>query len=113
MQTLEKLRNNYLLLAKGVQTEGDAQRAWNSEIGESVQNDNQLALQQLEKAQRMIQMATDAQKARIDTVYSNFGQEAPEQGGGPPEFATEAEAEAAGLEPGTRVVIGGVPGVWQ
>jgi hypothetical protein len=34
-------------------------------------------------------------------------------GGAPPSFATEAEAEAAGLRPGTRVVIGGVPGTWQ
>ena len=32
---------------------------------------------------------------------------------GPLVFATEAEAKAAGLEPGTRVVIGGVPGKWQ
>jgi hypothetical protein len=30
-----------------------------------------------------------------------------------PQFATEQEAEAAGLKPGTRVVIGGVPGTWQ
>lgn len=30
-----------------------------------------------------------------------------------PTFATEAEAEAAGLAPGTRVVIGGVTGTWQ
>ncbi len=29
------------------------------------------------------------------------------------QFATEAEAEAAGLAPGTRVIIGGVPGTWQ
>lgn len=28
-------------------------------------------------------------------------------------FATEADAEAAGLKPGTRVIIGGVPGTWQ
>lgn len=30
-----------------------------------------------------------------------------------PTFATEAEAEAAGLAPGTRVIIGGVTGTWQ
>jgi hypothetical protein len=72
-QTLEKLRNNYLLLAKGVQTEGDATRAWNSEIGESVQNDNKLALQQLEKAGGMIDRALAAQQKRIDTVQTNFG----------------------------------------
>jgi hypothetical protein len=33
--------------------------------------------------------------------------------GGVPTFATEAEAEAARLAPGTRVVIGGVSGTWQ
>lgn len=31
----------------------------------------------------------------------------------PQEFATEADAEAAGIQPGTRVIIGGVPGTWQ
>lgn len=33
--------------------------------------------------------------------------------GGPQSFKTEAEAEAAGLKSGTKVVIGGVPGTWQ
>jgi hypothetical protein len=79
-QTLEKLRNNYLLLAKGVQTEGDAARAWNSEIGESVQNDNALALQQLQKAQAMIDRALAAQQSRIETVYGNYGGSPPASG---------------------------------
>lgn len=78
-QTLEKLRNNYLLLAKGVQTEGDATRAWNSEIGESVQNDNKLANQQLQKAKQMITNMAAMQEDRIDTVYSNYGSQRPEQ----------------------------------
>lgn len=76
-QTLEKLRNNYLLLAKGVQTEGDAQRAWNSEIGENVQNDNKLALQQLKKAKAMLDRAKAAQQNRINAVYKNYGGAAP------------------------------------
>lgn len=33
--------------------------------------------------------------------------------GGIPEFATEADAAKAGLKPGTRVKIGGVPGTWH
>lgn len=33
--------------------------------------------------------------------------------GGAQTFATEAEAEKAGLAPGTRVIIGGKPGTWQ
>lgn len=36
-----------------------------------------------------------------------------EQQAAVPTFATEAEAEAAGLKPGARVVIGGVSGTWQ
>jgi hypothetical protein len=35
------------------------------------------------------------------------------QPGAPRSFASEAEAEAAGIKPGTKVVIGGVPGTWQ
>jgi hypothetical protein len=82
-QSMEKLRNNYLLLAKGVQTEGDAQRAWNSEIGEHVQNDNALALQQMKKAQGMVDRAIEAQNARIETVYENFGTEPPTRSAAP------------------------------
>jgi hypothetical protein len=93
-QTLEKLRNNYLLLAKGVQTEGDAQRAWNSEIGENVSNDNKLALQQLRKAQAMTQRAVKAQQTRINTVYANFGASpasAPQSGGAMDELPDPAQ----------------------
>jgi hypothetical protein len=80
-QTFEKLRNNYLLLAKGVQTEGDAQRAWNSEIGEDIQNDNELALQQLQKARELIERATQMQNDRVDQVYANYGTEPPRTSG--------------------------------
>jgi hypothetical protein len=82
-QTFEKLRNNYMLLAKGVQTEGDAQRAWASEIGEFVQNDNALALRQMKKAQGMIDRAIEAQNARIETIYTNFGSEPPARSAAP------------------------------
>lgn len=82
LQTFEKLRANYLLLAKGVQTEGDAIRAWNAEIGESVENDNKLALQQLKKARALTERSVQMQNDRIGTVYSNFGQEPPAAGGG-------------------------------
>jgi hypothetical protein len=99
-QTLEKLRNNYLLLAKGVQTEGDAQRAWNSEIGENVQNDNALALQQLRKAQEMTDRALAAQESRIETVYSNFG-------AGPPGSAPPAATAPAKQAPMKGTVVKG------
>lgn len=89
-QTLEKLRNNYLLLAKGVQTEGDAQRAWNSEIGENVMNDNKLALQQLKKAKAMLDRATAAQATRIKAVYANFG-------GTPPSAPVQNDNDPLGI----------------
>lgn len=84
LQTFEKLRNNYLLLAKGVQTEGDATRAWNSEIGESAQNDNDLALQQLKKARQMIENMEGLQQNRIDTIYANYGATPPGGSENPP-----------------------------
>lgn len=106
-QTLEKLRNNYLLLAKGVQTEGDATRAWNSEIGESTQNDNKLAGQQLKKAKALIERMALLQKDRIDTIYSNYGgarpgPQQPGQGQAPVRVNTPQEAMA--LPPGTQFV---------
>ncbi len=120
-QTLEKLRNNYLLLAKGVQTEGDAQRAWASEIGEAAQYDNALALQQLQKAGAMLDMARAAQNRRIDNVYTNYGRGRPDAAPAAPAapapaapaaatpraFNSVQEAEAANLPPGTRITIGG------
>ena len=76
-QTLEKLRNTYLLLAKGVQTEGDATRAWNSEVGESAQYDNELAKQQIQRAMDLIAMGRTLQQRRIQNVQSNYGASAP------------------------------------
>jgi hypothetical protein len=53
-------------------------------------------------------------QARIDTP---IGQQPASQSAAPSaapmSFATEAEAEAAGIKPGTRVIIGGTPGTWQ
>jgi hypothetical protein len=104
-QTLEKLRNNYLLLAKGVQTEGDAVRAWNSEIGEFVQNDNTLALQQLEKARAAVVRATAAQNRRIETVYRNFGAQPPAALGNGGGDGMERTAPAGDLVPGVSTAI--------
>lgn len=55
------------------------------------------------------------QQGFFDT-YPELNQQpgqAPAAGGSTPTFATEAEAEAAGLAPGTKVVIGGRTGTWQ
>lgn len=60
---LEKMRNDSLRLNKGVQTEGDAQRAWN-ELGTNL-NDPDLVVQRLKTIQRLNQQAADFKKNLI------------------------------------------------
>lgn len=55
--------------------------------------------------------AMENQRARTMGEISGRPQRAPSTD--IPEFATEAEAEKAGLKPGTRIKIGGRPGTWQ
>ena len=55
---------------------------------------------------------TLAKRAAVDPV-DVVGEDEPSAPGAPRSFASEAEAEAAGLAPGTRVTIGGVSGTWQ
>ena len=76
-----------------MQTEGDAVRAWNSEIGESAQNDNDLLRQQLTKAKSLINQTVAMQRDRIDTVYSNYGS-APRDSNSPVQVTTPQEAAA-------------------
>jgi hypothetical protein len=53
-------------------------------------------------------------KARLNQAFlDTYPELNQQQGGNLPSFATEAEAEAAGLTPGTKVVIGGRTGTWQ
>ena len=75
--TLEKMRNDSLRLNKGVQTEGDAQRAWNELIANI--NDEKLVAQRLSEIQRINERAANIRAANIDLVYSNFGLEPPSQ----------------------------------
>lgn len=69
--TLEKLRNDSLRLNKGVQTEGDAQRAWN-ELVENI-NDPKLVKQRLGEIRKINERATGLRKMNIDAIRSNFG----------------------------------------
>ena len=73
--TLEKMRNDSLRLNKGVQTEGDAQRAWNELIANI--NDEELVAQRLAEIQRINQRAAAIRDANIDLVYNSFGVERP------------------------------------
>jgi len=68
---LEKLRNDSLRLNKGVQTEGDAQRAWN-ELFQNL-NDPKVVSQRLQELDNINQRAAAIQKAKIRTVRENYG----------------------------------------
>lgn len=72
--TLEKLRNDSLRLNAGVQTDGDAQRAWN-ELFTNL-NDTELVKQRLGEIRRINQRAAQLRKLNIDGIRANYGHEA-------------------------------------
>ena len=71
--TLEKLRNDSLRLNKGVQTDGDAQRAWN-ELFQNV-NDKDVVKQRLQEIQKINERGAALQQMNVDTIRSNYGAE--------------------------------------
>lgn len=69
--SLEKLRNDSLRLNKGVQTEGDAQRAWN-EILANI-NDTALVQQRLGEVMKINERAANIRKMNVDGIRQNYG----------------------------------------
>lgn len=72
--TLEKMRNDSLRLNKGVQTEGDAVRAWNELFANL--NDPGVVKQRLGEIQKVNQRAGNLRKMNIDAIRRNYGLEA-------------------------------------
>jgi len=70
---LERLRNESLRLNKGVQTEGDAVRAWN-EILANI-NDPKLVSQRLKEVQKVNERAISLRKMNVDAIRSNYGKD--------------------------------------
>lgn len=68
--TLEKLRNDSLRLNTGVQTDGDAQRAWN-ELFENI-NDQDLVKQRLKEIQEINVRGADLQKLQVENIRGNY-----------------------------------------
>lgn len=68
---LEKMRNDSLRLNKGVQTEGDAQRAWNELFANL--NDQALVAQRLQEIKGYNDQAMELQKLRIDSARQASG----------------------------------------
>lgn len=99
--TLERLRNDSLRLNKGVQTDGDAQRAWN-ELMTNI-NDPNVVKQRLGEIQKINARAVDLRKMNVDVIRRNYGvedldtsgyqnQPAAVGGGGAPAFDADKEA---------------------
>jgi len=68
---LERLRNESLRLNKGVQTEGDSQRAWNELMGSL--NDSKMVASRLENIMNINNQAVSAKKSSIGRTYENYG----------------------------------------
>lgn len=86
--TLEKLRNDSLRLNAGVQTDGDAQRAWN-ELFANI-TDKGVVEQRLREIQGINARAVQLRKLNIDGIRANYGY-------GP--LDTSAYEKAAGAQP--------------
>lgn len=71
--TLERLRNDSLRLNKGVQTEGDAQRAWAELMGNI--NDDKVVRKRLAEIQQLNKRAESQKRMQIDVIRQNFGVE--------------------------------------
>lgn len=89
--SLEKLRNDSLRLNKGVQTDGDAQRAWN-ELFQNI-NDTKLVSQRLAEIKQINARAVDLQKRSVEDIRNNFGQE-------PYDFTVQTNVPAAVAQSG-------------
>jgi len=67
---LERMRNESLRLNAGVQTDGDAQRAWN-ELFQNI-NDTNLVSQRLSEIRAINKRAVELQRLKIDQVRGNY-----------------------------------------
>lgn len=70
VSTLEKLRNDSLKLNNGVQTEGDAQRAWN-ELFTNI-NDPKVVRQRINEVQALNERAANLKRMNIDVMRKNY-----------------------------------------
>lgn len=68
--TLEKLRNDSLRLNTGVQTDGDAQRAWN-ELFENI-NDTAFVQQRLIEIREINKRGAELQKLQVENIRGNY-----------------------------------------
>lgn len=100
--TLERVRNDSLRLNSGVQTEGDAQRAW-KELLDNI-NDPRLVQQQLRRIQGINARARQFRQQRINTLEGGSRQPPAASGGAQPRVRfnlTDAQQRAWQATPQT------------
>lgn len=68
--SLEKLRNDSLRLNKGVQTDGDAQRAWNELLANT--NDTAFVRKRLEEIRQINKRGERLQREKLNTIDRNY-----------------------------------------
>jgi hypothetical protein len=73
MSNLEKLRNDSLRLNKGIQTEGDAQRAWKELI--SNVTDQKFVRQRLKEIQTINDRAIKLRQQKINNITKNYNKD--------------------------------------
>jgi hypothetical protein len=95
--SLEKLRNDSLRLNSGVQTEGDAQRAWSELVGNL--NDNEVVKAQVARIKELNARAALLHQDNIAAVDENYGRNQ--------ESGSVAAPASAPLSSGQPVQIGG------
>lgn len=93
--TLEKLRNDSLRLNTGVQTDGDAQRAWN-ELFQNI-NDTEFVKQRLGEIRKINERGADLQKLQVDNIRANYN--------APQIDYTQYETQAPALNNGKQQII--------
>lgn len=107
VRSLEKMRNDSLRLNKGVQTEGDAVRAWN-EILANI-NDEQLVKERLGEVKILNARAADLQKLNIDNIRANYGHDPLDY----TQYEQRPASVGAGGAPGKLIGTSGGKGVYQ
>ena len=75
---LEKMRNDILILNKGVQTEGDATRAMNAILASP--NDEKVVRSQMVRLRELNKRAEELQKKKIQIINQNYGRSGDEDG---------------------------------
>lgn len=90
--TLEKARNSSLLLNKGVQTDGDAQRAWNELLSNI--NDPKVVEKRLGEIQSINERAVKIRKAKLSNLRKNYN--------APPLDYSEFDAPITSVQNGSK-----------